>query len=561
VGIIPHHVEIADDIMKHTPRIDGRIVNRRSAKAPRAAEGAGSGRVELPSLKPLRVLVAGEVILDRYIMGDVARISPEAPIPILQVNRIEERPGNAGFVMANLRALGARVSALSVVGADRNGELLCEMFGDLGIDTRSVLVDADRPTIVKERMLGSVQSANRATQQLLRVDREAPHALSPAKERALTRHLERELARVDGVLISDINKGLLTSGLLRALIHGARRRKIPVIVDPRLSEDFSIYRGATALTPNRYEAEFATGTRLVDRDAWMRAADELMRRLKLDACLITLDRDGMYLSERPGPHTYIATTPRAVYDVTGAGDVVLAVFGLFAIAGLSFASAAGLANLAAGIEVSRLGTEIISREDLARALSPGPESAQRKIVAVEELRPTLDRHRGTGRRVVFTNGCFDLLHAGHVEMLSFARAQGDTLVVGVNSDRSVRLIKGDGRPVYPAVERALILAALEAVDYVVVFDETRAERIVRAVRPDVLVKGEDWRDKIVDGQIFVESYGGRVALAPLLPGYGTTLTIERLRTSSSRGAGAELALKGAQAKPRGKVVGRALKLR
>ena len=548
-------------IMKHTQRISGRIVNRRSAKAPRAADGAGSGRVELPSLKPLRVLVAGEVILDRYIMGDVARVSPEAPIPILQVNRIEERPGNAGFVMANLRALGAWVSALSVVGADRNGELLREMFGDLGIDTRSVLVDPDRPTIVKERMLGSVQSANRATQQLLRVDREAPHSLSPAKERALTRHVERELERVDGVLISDINKGLLTPGLLRALIDGARRRKIPVIVDPRLSEDFSIYSGATALTPNRYETELATGTRLVDRAAWMRAADELMRRLKLDACLITLDREGMYLSERGGPHTYIATTPRAVYDVTGAGDVVLAVFGLFAIAGLSFASAAGLANLAAGIEVSRLGTEIISREDLARALSPGPESAQRKIVAVEELRPALDRHRGTGRRVVFTNGCFDLLHAGHVEMLSFARAQGDTLVVGVNSDRSVRLIKGDGRPVYPAVERALILAALEAVDYVVVFDETRAERIVRAVRPDVLVKGEDWRDKIVDGQIFVESYGGRVALAPLLPGYGTTLTIERLRATKERGASAELALKGAQAKPRGKVVGRALKLR
>jgi D-beta-D-heptose 7-phosphate kinase/D-beta-D-heptose 1-phosphate adenosyltransferase len=561
VGIIPHHVEIADDIMKHTQRISGRIVNRRSAKAPRAADGAGSGRVELPSLKPLRVLVAGEVILDRYIMGDVARVSPEAPIPILQVNRIEERPGNAGFVMANLRALGAWVSALSVVGADRNGELLREMFGDLGIDTRSVVVDPDRPTIVKERMLGSVQSANRATQQLLRVDREAPHSLSPAKERALTRHVERELERVDGVLISDINKGLLTPGLLRALIDGARRRKIPVIVDPRLSEDFSIYSGATALTPNRYETELATSTRLVDRAAWMRAADELMRRLKLDACLITLDREGMYLSERGGPHTYIATTPRAVYDVTGAGDVVLAVFGLFAIAGLSFASAAGLANLAAGIEVSRLGTEIISREDLARALSPGPESAQRKIVAVEELRPALDRHRGTGRRVVFTNGCFDLLHAGHVEMLSFARAQGDTLVVGVNSDRSVRLIKGDGRPVYPAVERALILAALESVDYVVVFDETRAERIVRAVRPDVLVKGEDWRDKIVDGQIFVESYGGRVALAPLLPGYGTTLTIERLRATKERGASAELALKGAQAKPRGKVVGRALKLR
>ncbi|HVB81752.1 MAG TPA: bifunctional heptose 7-phosphate kinase/heptose 1-phosphate adenyltransferase [Candidatus Binataceae bacterium] len=543
--------------MKHARRITGRIVNPRIAHAP----GAVGARIELPTLKPLRVLVAGEVILDRYVMGDVSRVSPEAPIPILQVSRIEERPGNAGFVMANLRALGAQVSALSVVGADRNGALLREMFGDLGIDTRSVLVDPDRPTIVKERMLGSVQSANRATQQLLRVDQEAPHALGPAKEHALMRHLERELGRVDGVLISDINKGLLTPRLLRRLIDGARRRKIPVIVDPRLSEDFSIYRGATALTPNRYETEFATGARLVDRDAWMRAADELVGRLKLDACLVTLDRDGMYLSERRGPHTYIPTTPRAVYDVTGAGDVVLAVFGLFAIAGLGFASAARLANLAAGIEVSRLGTEIISREDLARALNPGPESAQRKIVSVQELRPALARQRGAGRRVVFTNGCFDLLHAGHIEMLSFARAQGDMLVVGVNSDRSVRLIKGSERPIYPAAERALILAALEVVDHVVVFDETRAARIVRAVRPDVLVKGEDWRDKTVDGQLFVESYGGRVALAPLLPGYGTTLTLERLHAAPARRAGAELALKGTQAKPRGKIVGRALKLR
>jgi D-beta-D-heptose 7-phosphate kinase/D-beta-D-heptose 1-phosphate adenosyltransferase len=548
--------------MKRSRRDTGRVVAGRDGKAGHAGGGAGGGRVELPSLKPLRVLVAGEVILDRYVMGDVSRVSPEAPIPILQVGRIEERPGNAGFVMANLRALGAQVSALSVVGADRNGELLRDMFDGLGIDTRSMLVDPDRPTIVKERMLGSVQSANRATQQLLRVDQEAPHALSPARERALARHLERELRRVDGVLISDINKGLLTPGLLRALIDGARRRKLPVIVDPRLSEDFSIYRGATALTPNRYETEFATGTRLVDRDAWMRAADDLMDRLKLDACLVTLDREGMYLSERHGPHTYIATTPRAVYDVTGAGDVVLAVFGLFAIAGLSFAAAARLANLAAGIEVGRLGAEIVSREDLARALNHGPENAQRKIVSLQELRPALARHRSAGRRVVFTNGCFDLLHAGHIEMLSFARAQGDALVVGLNSDRSVRLIKGDSRPIYPAAERALILAALEVVDYVVVFDEPRAERIIRAVRPDVLVKGEDWRDKIVDGQLFVEAYGGRVALAPLLPGYGTTLTVERLRaTAAPHTAAAESALKGSQAKPRAKIIGRPLKLR
>src|ERR1700736_1820065 len=299
---------------------------------PRARIAAGH-ELTLPELRPLRILVAGEVILDRYVWGEVERISPEAPIPVLRAHRREEKPGNAGFVMANLRALGARPAAFSIVGDDHAGRMLREMFRGLEIDTRGLLVDPDRPTTVKERMLGSVQSANRATQQLLRVDQEDPRALSPAKERALTRHLARELARADGVLISDINKGLLTPGLLRALIAGARRRGIPVIVDPRLSEDFSIYRGATALTPNRYETEFATGMHLVDRDGWMRAADERMRRVRLDACLVTLDRDGMYLAERRGPHTYIPTTPRSVYDVTGAGDVVAAVFGLFAIAG------------------------------------------------------------------------------------------------------------------------------------------------------------------------------------------------------------------------------------
>ncbi len=503
-----------------------------------ATSAAGDGRIELPALKPLRVLVAGEVILDRYIWGDVARVSPEAPIPVLQARRSEQRPGNAGFVMANLRALGAQVSALSVVGADRNGELLREMFDGLDIDTRSLLTEPDRPTTVKERMLGSVQSAGRATQQLLRVDQEDARPLSPARERALEQRVARALERADGVLISDINKGLLTPRLLRSLIGGARRRRIPVIVDPRLTEDFSIYRGATALTPNRYETELATGTRLLDRDAWMRAANELVARLGLGACLVTLDRDGMYLAERGGADTYIPTTPRAVYDVTGAGDVVLAVFGLFAIAGLSMAAAARLANLAAGIEVSRLGTEIITRDDLARALSPRPEAAQRKILSREELRAALERRRRAGEQIVFTNGCFDLLHAGHVQMLAFARAQGDALVVGLNSDRSVRMLKGGGRPIHPAAERALILAALEAVDYVVVFDELRAERIVRAVRPDVLVKGDDYAGQTVDGQAFVEARGGRVVLAPLLAGYGTTQTLERMRAAATGAAAA-----------------------
>ncbi|HUA33926.1 MAG TPA: bifunctional heptose 7-phosphate kinase/heptose 1-phosphate adenyltransferase [Candidatus Binataceae bacterium] len=488
--------------------------------------------IELPALKPLRVIVAGEVILDRYLWGDVSRISPEAPIPVLRVQRREEKPGNAGFVMANLRALGADVSAVSVVGADRNGRMLREIFGDLGIATRSLLTDPERPTIVKERMLGSVQSANRATQQLLRVDEEDPTPLRPVRERELISRFKRELKSADGVLISDIDKGLMTPSLLRAIIDGARQHEIPVIVDPKRTEDFSIYRGASVITPNRYETEVATGIRLLDRDAWRKAAEMLVKKLDLDACLITLDRDGMYLAEKNGDDTYIATMPREVYDVTGAGDVVLSVFGMFTIAGLGYQSAARIANIAASIEVTRLGTEVITREDLSRALRPIHDLSERKILSAEELRVALDRERRAGRRIVFTNGCFDLLHAGHIQILSFARAQGDVLVVGLNSDRSVRALKGPERPIYPAAERARILAALEAVNYVTIFDETRAERTIRRIKPDVLIKGEDWSGKRVDGQAFVESRGGRVVLAPLLGGRSTSHTIERMRAGT-----------------------------
>ncbi len=503
----------------------------RTAKktSPETAAALPPGGLAMPALKPLRVLVAGEVILDRYLWGDVERISPEAPIPILRVNRREEKPGNAGFVMASLRALGARPSALSVVGADRNGATLREIFHNLGVETRALAVDPDRPTIVKERMLGSVQSANRATQQLLRVDEEDASPISPARERALVARAAAELKRADGVLISDIDKGLLTPALLRALIDGAARRGAPVIADPRLTDDFSIYRGATALTPNRYETERATGIRLKDRSAWRAAAEKLLKDLDLRACLITLDRDGMYLAERDGARAHIPTTPRDVYDVTGAGDVVLAVFGLLVIAGLSFHSAAAIANLAAGIEVGRIGAEIVTSDDLANALQPVHNGFERKIVSGDELTAALARERRAGRKIAFTNGCFDLLHAGHLQILSFARAQGDLLVVGLNSDRGVRALKGASRPIQSAADRARLLAALEMVDYVVVFDETRAERVIRAARPDVLVKGEDYAGRKIDGQDFVEDSGGRVVLAPLLKGHSTTATLARLR--------------------------------
>jgi D-beta-D-heptose 7-phosphate kinase / D-beta-D-heptose 1-phosphate adenosyltransferase len=486
----------------------------------------------LPEPKGLRLLVAGEVILDRYVSGEVERISPEAPVPVLKVRKREDRPGNAGFVMCGVRALGAAPVALSVVGADGSGQLLRQKLSALEIDTKSLIVDPSRPTTVKERFLGSVQSADRATQQLLRVDEEEIGPLASATEQSLIERLELELDRADGVLVSDINKGVLTPRLLRALIDRAGNRGTPVFVDPRLTDDFAIYRGATVITPNRFETEKATGIRLDGEAGWHAAAKLLVEQLDLKACLITLDRDGMYLLERDGQGHHVPTTPRDVYDVTGAGDVVLTVFGFFASAGESLLSAAFFANAAAGIEVSLHGAEVISRAALERSLAR-EDIFERKILPIAELVDAVDRDRMRGRRIAFTNGCFDLLHTGHLQTLSFARSQADVLVVALNSDESVRQLKGPERPVCKAAERARLLAALEIVDYVVVFDGFRAEDTIRSVRPDILVKGEDFLNSTVDGQEFVEAYGGRVVYSPMLDGQSTTRMIERVRNGDT----------------------------
>jgi len=482
----------------------------------------------LSSARGLRVLVAGEVILDRYLWGEVKRVSPEAPIPVLRVRRREDRPGNAAFVMSELRALGANVAALSVIGNDHNGQTLRTILETEGIDTDSLLVDPSRPTIVKERMMGYVQSDMRGTQQLLRVDEESTDPLSSTLEDLLFARIKAQAHPVNGILVSDINKGLLGPALIADMIALARTHRIPVIIDPKMDPDYLAYRHATVLTPNRHEAEMATGLKLSGKQDWALAADKLNQELDLEACLITLDRDGMYLAVNGGPHVHLPTTPRDVSDVSGAGDVVLSVFGLHVIAGYHFVEAASLANIAAGLEVGKLGAQVISRDELVRAVRVRHRSWATKIVPVDELELTLKNERLRGRKVVFANGCFDLLHAGHIDCLSFARAQGDLLVVGLNSDASVRAIKGTDRPIYPEADRARMLAALESVNYVVVFDDTSPEDLIKRLRPEVLVKGEEWRDKIVLGQEFVESYGGSVALAPIFKGRSTTRTIAKV---------------------------------
>jgi D-beta-D-heptose 7-phosphate kinase/D-beta-D-heptose 1-phosphate adenosyltransferase len=353
--------------------------------------------------------------------------------------------------------------------------------------------------------------------------------------------VERNVAKVGAVVVSDYNKGLLSPPVLRAIIHSSARHKVPVLLDPNRGRDFSLYRGATAVTPNRFETEIATGITLADEASALAAARKLIRMLKLQYAVITLDKDGIYLCGRNGKGALIPplTEPKAVTDITGAGDMVISVLGLLVAGGVGFEDAARLANVAAGIEVTKIGVVPVSRMEIINELMFKHRFQPEKVLSAGDLARVLKTHRQRKEKIVFTNGCFDILHIGHVRYLDFARAQGDILVVGVNTDRSVRVLKGEHRPIVPQEDRARLLASLESVDYVTLFNEDTPLKLIRKVRPDVLVKGEDWRDKGVVGQDVVEAAGGKVALAPLVKGRSTTNVVEtilrRFRKHSDKG--------------------------
>ncbi|RKY13930.1 MAG: D-glycero-beta-D-manno-heptose 1-phosphate adenylyltransferase [Planctomycetota bacterium] len=486
------------------------------------------GLIEVVSaLKRRRLLVVGDVILDRYQWGKVERISPEAPIPVMKIEQLEEHPGGAGCVAVDAAALGGDVVVASVVGDDEEGRRLTRLFQEARIEAELV-VEHSRPTTVKTRMVGYVQSAQRATQHIMRVDRETTRAINETTARTLLERIKSLLDECDIVLVSDYAKGLLSKPFLKELIDNCRRKGKMILVDPRRSEDYSLYHGATGITPNRYEAALSTGENCADFEGVNAAGRKLVNDLALDFCLITLDRDGIYIVRAEGEATHLATRARAVYDVSGAGDMVLATVGFVLANGFPLEIAAELANLTAGIEVTKVGAVPVHWDEVLAELSQKLVPAHKKIKTAKEMSQTLRRLKSDGKVIVFTNGCFDILHPGHVRLLEFAKEQGDILVVGLNSDRSVREIKGEGRPINDEKSRALMLAALAAVDFVVLFDEPTPQKIIETLRPDVLVKGEDWREKGVVGREFVESYGGRVVLAPLLKGYSTSSIIKKL---------------------------------
>jgi D-beta-D-heptose 7-phosphate kinase/D-beta-D-heptose 1-phosphate adenosyltransferase len=340
--------------------------------------------------------------------------------------------------------------------------------------------------------------------------------------------VERHIRQVDAVVVSDYNKGLLTPMVLRRLVRSAAKRDVPILLDPNRGRDFSLYRHVTAITPNRFETQVATGILSEDARSIAAAARKLIRMLDLRYALITLDKDGIFLAGRDGTELAIPTEAKAVTDVTGAGDMVISTLAFVVAGGGGFEDAARLANVAAGIEVTKVGAVPVSRNEIINELMLKHRAQPQKVLPVSELVRVLRTHRQRREKIVFTNGCFDILHLGHVKFLDFARSQGDVLVVGLNSDRSVRAIKGLRRPIMPQGERAGLLAALESVDYVTMFEEPTPARLIRQVSPDVLVKGVDWRDKGVVGREFVEARGGKVVLAPLVEGKSTTRLVETI---------------------------------
>jgi D-beta-D-heptose 7-phosphate kinase/D-beta-D-heptose 1-phosphate adenosyltransferase len=481
-----------------------------------------------------RVLVLGDLMLDRYVWGDAERISQEAPVILLHADRREERLGGASSVATLLRALGARVSLAGVVGDDADGGRIRRLLLDQGIGDEAVLNDPDRPSTVKERYIGRAQ--HRHPQQMIRVDYEVRAALSPGLEGALTRAIARQLRRADVVLISDYDKGVCTPGVLASAIAGARALGSRIIADPIRGTDYRKYHGCSAITPNRLEASLATGRTLAGTADALEAAATLRERLELEAAVVTLDREGMALAHADGRRQVFPTRPRQVYDITGAGDMVLAVLGMALAAGADYDLAIPLANSAGGLEVEKVGVATVTRDEILRDLLAGNAASAAsagnattgKLRSRSVLIQELEGRRALGQRVAFTNGCFDVLHAGHVQYLLEAKAQADLLVVGLNSDASVRALKGPGRPVNNAEARALVLQALEAVDYVTVFDEPTPLELIRELRPDVLVKGADYRPDQVVGADLVLSYGGKLHLAALYEGYSTTRLLHHL---------------------------------
>ena len=473
-----------------------------------------------------KILVVGDFMLDSYIYGDALRISPEAPVPVLKVAKIEHTCGGAGSVVVDLAALGAKPYCLGIIGDDQNGKTLKKMLTKAKADTTGLLAIKSHPTISKKRLIGLAQHRHR--QQLMRIDEESTAPLSQEIIQSILKQYKDKLKQVDLICLQDYNKGMLSEAVCKEMLELANKENKKVLVDPSPTSDYSKYKNATLITPNRREAAIAVGFEIENSQEAEKAAEKLLKQLKLKAAIVTLDKEGAFLKTAKISEI-VPTVPRSVYDVTGAGDMVLATLAITLAAGCDYKTAVQISNIAGGIEVEKFGTATVTIEEIINEIISENRGKSGKLRTIDSLTTELDWHKKQNDKIVFTNGCFDVVHRGHIEFLKFCKEQSNILIVGLNSDSSVKAIKGPSRPINNQYDRAAVLAAMETVDYIIIFDEPTPQNLIEKIKPNVLVKGQDWAEKGVVGQKFVESYGGKVVLAPLVKGKSSTATIEKMK--------------------------------
>ena len=488
--------------------------------------------IDLSSFDMCPILVIGDLMVDEYLWGKARRISPEAPVQVVSVVRESSTLGGAGNVVSNLVALGAKVSVASVIGAGESAEgtLLLKLLSDLGVDTTGLIHDPTRSTTKKTRILAGHQH-------VLRIDRETSRKISEAHAARLVQFVRERIQGFNVVLLSDYGKGLFTETVLRQVIDVAKRNGKRIIVDPK-GLNLKKYAGATAITPNKKEASLATGIEIFDDASLIAAGQKLLYDIPIEKVLMTCGKEGMVLFEHGKEPYRISTEARQVFDVSGAGDTVLAVLGLVLASGppeANFRQAAVLANIAAGIVVGKVGTATVSREELQSALEPAVGGLAAKQKGLSDLVPIVERLRAEGKAIVMTNGCFDLLHIGHIKFLSASKRLGDVLIVAIDDDASVKALKGGERPIIGAQERLRIISALDCVDYVTLFSTKELEHVIESIRPHILSKGSNYTTETVLGRKIVERSGGRVALIPITESVSSTSIINQIKQGEAVG--------------------------
>ena len=466
----------------------------------------------------IKVLVVGDIILDEYIWGNVERISPEAPVQILQAQSENFMPGGAANVANNLVALGCDVQLVGVIGNDSKGSKLIEILQEENVGYEGIQISDQRKTTNKTRIIAQ-------SQHMLRIDNEDKRPIAPNIEQKIIDYLILTIPMVDGIICSDYMKGVLTDKILKAIMTHAKKNNKLVFVDPK-GRDFSKYCGANILTPNAYEVELSSPDNGKENYDMTTAAKKILDMIQLDSLLVTKGKDGMCLFERGKEPLHIHTEAKEVFDVTGAGDTVIAAFARAALCKLSYVEAAKIANIAAGVVVGKVGAAFVHKDDLYGLLEENALRFSQNILHLNELKQLVSQAKSYQKTIVFTNGCFDIIHAGHIEYLQKASKLGDILIVGLNSDSSVKKLKGNERPIKKEQERASILAALRYVDFITIFDDDTPEKLISEIKPDIIVKGSDYTVEQVVGREIVEEYGGRVELVPIVQGLSTSALVK-----------------------------------